>query len=470
MGARTSKAEKERVRGKKMFSKVLIANRGEIALRIIRTCQKLGIQTVAIYSEADADSLHVKQADEAYVVGKARVNESYLNIEKIISIAKETKAEAIHPGYGLLSENATFARRCEEEGIVFIGPKPDVIAKMGSKIEARQTMAEAGVPIVPGISFPLADVDEAANVASEIGYPVMLKASAGGGGIGMQLVYDEEQLRKAFEGNKSRAASFFGDGAMYVEKYIDNPRHIEIQLLADAYGNCVYLWERECSIQRRHQKVIEEAPSPFLDEKTRQEMGEAAVRAAKHIGYTNAGTIEFLVDEQKNFYFLEMNTRLQVEHPVTEEITGIDIVEQQLRIAAGETLSFTQAEVKREGHAIEVRIYAEDPNTFFPSPGTITSLQLPKGEHVRHEIAVQSGSVVTPFYDPMIAKCIVKGSDRQTAIANMIAALHEYKIEGIKTNIPMLINVLTHEAFQQGHTTTNFVNTYINKKGGKKHA
>ncbi|OOE00748.1 acetyl-CoA carboxylase biotin carboxylase subunit [Anoxybacillus kestanbolensis] len=453
-----------------MFSKILIANRGEIALRIIRTCQKLGIQTVAIYSEADANSLHVKQADEAYIVGKARVNESYLNIEKIISIAKETKAEAIHPGYGLLSENATFARRCEEEGVVFIGPKPDVIAKMGSKIEARQTMAEAGVPIVPGISFPLADVDEATNVANGIGYPVMLKASAGGGGIGMQLVYDEEQLRKAFEGNQSRAASFFGDGAMYVEKYIENPRHIEIQLLADAHGNCVYLWERECSIQRRHQKVVEEAPSPFLDEETRRKMGEAAVRAAKHIGYTNAGTIEFLVDEQKNFYFLEMNTRLQVEHPVTEEITGIDIVEQQLRIAAGEKLSFTQAEVKREGHAIEVRIYAEDPNTFFPSPGTITRLQLPEGEHIRHEIAVQSGSVVTPFYDPMIAKCIAKGSDRQAAIATMIEALHEYKIEGIKTNIPMLIDVLTHEAFQQGNTTTNFVNMYLNKKGGKTHA
>ncbi|MGG6432878.1 acetyl-CoA carboxylase biotin carboxylase subunit [Anoxybacillus sp. D401a] len=453
-----------------MFSKVLIANRGEIALRIIRTCQKLGIQTVAIYSEADAGSLHVKQADEAYVVGKARVNESYLNIEKIISIAKETKAEAIHPGYGLLSENAAFARRCEEEGIVFIGPKPDVIARMGSKIEARQTMAEAGVPIVPGISFPLAHVDEAAHIANNIGYPVMLKASAGGGGIGMQLVYDEEQLRKAFEGNKNRAASFFGDGAMYVEKYIDNPRHIEIQLLADQHGNCVYLWERECSIQRRHQKVVEEAPSPFLDEETRKKMGAAAVQAAKHIGYTNAGTIEFLVDEQKNFYFLEMNTRLQVEHPVTEEITGIDIVEQQLRIAAGEKLPFSQDEVKREGHAIEVRIYAEDPNTFFPSPGTITSLQLPNGEHVRHEIAVQSGSAVPPFYDPMIAKCIVKGSDRQAAIANMIAALHEYKIEGIKTNIPMLIDVLTNEEFQRGNTTTNFVNMYLNKKGGKTHA
>ncbi|WP_374718967.1 ATP-binding protein, partial [Parageobacillus toebii] len=304
-----------------MFSKVLIANRGEIAVRVIRTCKKLGIQTVAVYSEADADSLHVQWADEAYLIGKPRVSESYLNIEKIIEIAKMTKAEAIHPGYGLLSENPEFARRCEEEGIVFIGPKADVIAKMGSKIEARKTMAEAGVPIVPGISFPLKDVDEAAKTAEEIGYPIMLKASAGGGGIGMQIVRNEEELRKAFEGNQKRAASFFGDGAMYLEKYIANPRHIEIQLLADEHGNCIYLWERECSIQRRHQKVIEEAPSPFLDEETRRKMGEAAVKAAKHIGYTNAGTIEFLVDEQKNFYFLEMNTRLQVEHPVTEEIT-----------------------------------------------------------------------------------------------------------------------------------------------------
>lgn len=288
-----------------MFTKILIANRGEIAARVIRTCKKLGIQTAAVYSEADADSLHVQLADEAYLIGKPRVSESYLNIEKIIEVAKMAKAEAIHPGYGLLSENPEFVRRCEEEGIVFVGPKADVIAKMGSKIAARKTMEEAGVPIVPGISFPLKDVDEAARTAEHIGYPVMLKASAGGGGIGMQIVRNEEELRKAFEGNQKRAASFFGDGAMYLEKYIANPRHIEIQLLADEYGNCIYLWERECSIQRRHQKVVEEAPSPFLDEKTRRKIGETAVKAAKHIGYTNAGTMEFLVDEQKIFTFLK---------------------------------------------------------------------------------------------------------------------------------------------------------------------
>jgi acetyl-CoA carboxylase biotin carboxylase subunit len=451
-----------------MFSKILIANRGEIAVRVIRTCKKLGIQTVAVYSEADADSLHVKLADEAYLIGKPRVNESYLNIEKIIEVAKETKAEAIHPGYGLLSENPAFARRCEEEGIVFIGPKADVIAQMGSKIESRKTMVEAGVPVVPGISFPLADVEEAAKTALAIGYPIMLKASAGGGGIGMQIVHNEEELRKAFEGNQKRAASFFGDGAMYMEKYIENPRHIEIQILADKFGNCLYLWERECSIQRRHQKVVEEAPSSFLDEETRKKMGETAVKAAKHIGYTNAGTIEFLVDEQRNFYFLEMNTRLQVEHPVTEEITGLDLVEEQLRVAAGETLRYSQDEIKRDGHAIEVRIYAEDPKTFFPSPGKISIFQTPEGDNIRNETAVTSGSTVTPFYDPMIAKLIVKGSTRQEAIEQMCFALDHYQVEGIKTNIPMLKEVLSHPEFQAGNTTTNFVNIYLNKATAKK--
>ncbi|MBA2875366.1 acetyl-CoA carboxylase biotin carboxylase subunit [Thermaerobacillus caldiproteolyticus] len=446
-----------------MFSKMLIANRGEIAVRIIRTCKKLGIQTVAVYSEADADSLHVKWADEAYLIGKPRVSESYLNIEKIIEVAKKTKAEAIHPGYGLLSENPAFARRCEEEGIVFIGPSADVIAKMGSKIESRKTMAEAGVPIVPGISFPLNDADEAIKTAETIGYPIMLKASAGGGGIGMQVVKNEEELRKAFEGNQKRAASFFGDGAMYLEKYIENPRHIEIQLLADHHGHCIYLWERECSIQRRHQKVVEEAPSPFLDEQTRRKMGETAIRAAKHIGYTNAGTIEFLVDEQKNFYFLEMNTRLQVEHPVTEEITGLDLVEEQLRIAAGERLRYTQDEIQQDGHAIEVRIYAEDPKTFFPSPGKITLFQAPEGENIRNETAVTSGMTVTPFYDPMIAKLITKGQTRQEAMTRMLQALEHYQIEGIKTNIPMLKEVVSHPAFQAGQTTTNFVELHLHK-------
>jgi len=450
-----------------MFNKVLIANRGEIAVRIIRTCKKLGIQTVAVYSEADAESLHVRLADEAHLVGKPRVSESYLNLEKIIEVAKETKAEAIHPGYGLLSENPLFAKRCQEEGIVFIGPKPEVIAKMGSKIESRKTMEEAGVPIVPGISFALEDIEAALKAAEQIGYPIMLKASAGGGGIGMQVVHNEEELRKAFEGNQKRAASFFGDGTMYMEKYIENPRHIEIQLLADSHGNCVYLWERECSIQRRHQKVIEEAPSPFLNNETRKKMGEAAVKAAKHIGYTNAGTIEFLVDEQKNFYFLEMNTRLQVEHPVTEEITGLDLVEEMLRVALGEPLRYTQDEIRMEGHAIEARIYAEDPKTFFPSPGKITAYNPPEGEHVRNETAVSSGSTVTPFYDPMIAKLVVKGADRLEAINRMALALNDYQIEGIKTNIPMLKEVFEHSEFQAGNTTTNFVNIYLNKTSVK---
>lgn len=447
-----------------MFKKVLIANRGEIAVRIIRTCQSLNVQTVAVYSEADAEAPHVKLADEAYLLGGPRVNESYLNIEKILEVAKETGAEAIHPGYGLLSENALFAGKCEEAGITFIGPTPEVMAQMGSKIESRKLMEASGVPVVPGISYALADVDEAAIQAKTMEYPVMLKASAGGGGIGMQAVYDEDELRKAYAGNQKRATDFFGDGAMYIEKLILNPRHIEIQLLADHHGNAVYLWERECSIQRRHQKVVEEAPSPFLDEETRQKMGETAVKAAQMLGYRNAGTIEFLVDSNKNYYFLEMNTRLQVEHPITEEITGIDIVEEQLRIAFGETLRFEQADIKRDGHAIEVRIYAEDPKTFFPSPGTITKLSLPEGAEVRHEIGVVEGSVVSPFYDPMIAKLVVKGENRSEAIDLLQSALASYSVEGIKTNIPFLQEIVAHDAFHTGDTTTDFIQKYFTEK------
>lgn len=446
-----------------MFRKIMIANRGEIAARVITTCKRLGIQTVAVYSEADQNALHVKMADEAYLLGGPRVNESYLNTDKILEIAKETGSEAIHPGYGLLSENADFARKCSEAGLVFIGPDPDVIAQMGSKIESRKVMEEAGVPVVPGINYPLQDVEEAVNVAKEIGYPVMLKASAGGGGIGMTIVNSEEELRKAFAGNQKRATDFFGDGAMYVEKVIENPRHIEIQILADNEGNTVYLWERECSIQRRHQKVVEEAPSSFLDEETREKMGAAAVKAAKSIGYSNAGTIEFLVDQNKSFYFLEMNTRLQVEHPVTEEITGLDLVEQQLRIALGEPLGMNQSGIQRHGHAIEVRIYAEDPKTFFPSPGTITRFKLPEGMNIRNETAVEEQSVVTPFYDPMIAKLIVKGRSRDEAINGLQEALAEYDVQGIKTNIPMLREVAEHPAFRNGDTTTDFIKKYLTK-------
>jgi acetyl-CoA carboxylase, biotin carboxylase subunit len=447
-----------------MFHKVLIANRGEIACRIIRTCKKLNISTVAIYSEADEHALHVKQADEAYCVGAPRVNESYLKYEKIIEIAQQANVDAIHPGYGLLSENTSFAEACEKANITFIGPSSEAISLMGSKIEARRTMEAAGVPVVPGVTHALHDVDEAVVVAEQMGYPVMLKASAGGGGIGMQVVNDEDELRKSYEGNKTRAENFFGNGAMFIEKYIANPRHIEIQLLADKQGNTVALWERECSVQRRHQKVVEEAPSAFLDQKTRMAMVDAAVKAAKAINYYNAGTIEFLVDENKNFYFLEMNTRLQVEHPVTEEVTEIDIVEQQFRIAKGESLPFTQDEIPLKGHSIEVRIYAEDPVRFFPSPGTISELKLPYTEGVRHELGVQEGTVVTPFYDPMIAKCIVTGQNRQDAITKMQQALDNYKVDGIKTNIPMLQKVISHEAYISGDTTTDFVQKYITPK------
>ncbi|TKC18361.1 acetyl-CoA carboxylase biotin carboxylase subunit [Robertmurraya kyonggiensis] len=446
-----------------MFSKILIANRGEIAARIIRTCKKIGIQTVGIYSEADADAPYVNLADEAYCIGKPRVHESYLQIDKIIETAKASGAEAIHPGYGLLSENAEFPRKCEEAGIVFIGPRPDVIEKMGSKIAARNAMKEAGVPVVPGTEKAVADVNEAIAASEQIGYPVMLKASAGGGGIGMQIVQNDEELLKAFEGNQKRAQMFFGNGEMYIEKYIENPRHIEIQLLADKFGNCVYLWERECSIQRRHQKVVEEAPSPFLDEVTRKNMGEVAVKAALAIGYENTGTIEFLVDEEKNFYFLEMNTRLQVEHPVTEEITGLDLVEEQLRVAVEEKLRWSQEAIKLEGHAIEVRIYAEDPKTFLPSPGKITALVLPSGEGIRHELAVHEASTVTPFYDPMIGKLIVSASTREMAIQRLTEALEQYQIDGIKTNIPMLREVVVHKAYHNGDTTTSFVEKYIQK-------
>ncbi|KPV60611.1 biotin carboxylase [Paenibacillus sp. A3] len=444
-----------------MFKKILIANRGEIASRVIRTCKSLGIATVCIYSEADKEAPHVKMADEAYGVGGPKVAESYLNIDKILEIARLSEVDAIHPGYGLLSENAEFARRCEEAGIVFIGPSADVISRMGSKIEARNIMEKAGVPVVPGIFYPLADADEAARAASRIGYPVMLKASAGGGGIGMQIVHSEAEIHKAFEGNQKRATDFFGDGAMYIEKVVENPRHIEIQILADSHGNTVYLWERECSIQRRHQKVVEEAPSTYLDELTRSKMGEAAVRAAQSIGYRNAGTIEFLVDANKNFYFLEMNTRLQVEHTITEEITGLDLVAEQLRIAAGHSLNFGQSDVKRDGHAIEVRIYAEDPKTFFPSPGTITKFAIPEGLGIRHELAVHEGSVITPFYDPMIAKLVVRGKDRDEAMDRLQEALAHYQVQGIKTNIPMLQEVIAHPAFRSGDTTTGFVSKYL---------
>ena len=439
------------------MKKILIANRGEIASRIIRTCKRIGIKTVAIYSEADQDAIYTRIADEKYFIGPPNVNESYLNMEKIIQIAVDAGVDAIHPGYGFLSENAEFANKCKENDIIFIGPSADAIEKMGNKIKARRILGMANIPIIPGNESPLKDLNEAKLVANEIGYPVMLKASAGGGGIGMQIVCNDEDLEKYFTSNRRRAGDFFGDDSLFIEKLIENPRHIEIQLLADNHGNIISLGERECSIQRRHQKVIEEAPSPFIDEITRKKLYEVAIKIGKTINYSNAGTVEFIMDGEKNFYFLEVNTRLQVEHPITEEITGLDIVEHQVRIANDEVLSLSQDDIKIKGHAIEARIYAEDPVTFFPSPGRINKLSLPKGEKIRHEIGVEEGQEVTPYYDPMIGKLIVTANTRLEAIMNLSRALDEYNIEGIKTNIPLLKRISKNGAFKKGHTTTNFI-------------
>lgn len=439
------------------MKKILIANRGEIASRIIRTCKRIGIKTVAIYSEADQDAIYTRIADEKYFIGPPNVNESYLNMEKIIQIAVDAGVDAIHPGYGFLSENAEFANKCKENDIIFIGPSADAIEKMGNKIKARRILGMANIPIIPGNESPLKDLNEAKLVANEIGYPVMLKASAGGGGIGMQLVCNDEDLEKYFTSNRRRAGDFFGDDSLFIEKLIENPRHIEIQLLADNHGNIISLGERECSIQRRHQKVIEEAPSPFIDETTRKKLYEVAIKIGKTINYSNAGTVEFIMDGEKNFYFLEVNTRLQVEHPITEEITGLDIVEHQVRIANDEVLSLSQDDIKIKGHAIEARIYAEDPVTFFPSPGRINKLSLPEGEKIRHEIGVEEGQEVTPYYDPMIGKLIVTANTRSEAIMNLSRALDEYNIEGIKTNIPLLKRISKNDAFKKGHTTTNFI-------------
>lgn len=443
-----------------MIQKLLIANRGEIASRIIRTCKKMNIETVAVFSEADRDAKFVEEADESYLLGPAQAQKSYLNIDKIIEIAKKAKVDAIHPGYGFMSENHMFASRCKDEDIIFIGPEPEVLQKMGDKITARKMMKEAGVPVIEGTEEAV-DLEAAISVAKKIGYPIMLKAASGGGGIGLQVVHDEEQLKQTFESNAKRAQSFFGDGAMFIEKLIPRARHIEIQVLADHDGNVVHLFERECSIQRRNQKVIEEAPSSFLSDKTRQVMGKMALQAVKRIGYTNAGTIEFLVDEDENFYFLEMNTRIQVEHPITEEITGIDLVEAQIEIAQGKQLTYLENDIKMEGHAIEARIYAEDPNNFYPSPGTITTYEEPNNANLRIESSVRTGSEVTPFYDPMIAKLIATGNTRDEAIVSLKEGLLQYKIDGIKTNIPMLLKVLEHEQFKAGKITTNFVNENI---------
>jgi len=441
------------------FKKVLIANRGEIARRIIRTCKRLSISTVAVYSEADAASLFVKEADEAVLIGPAPVKKSYLDLEAIIQAAKQTGADAIHPGYGFLAENGTFAERCAEEGITFIGPSASVIRLMGDKIAARKQMKAAGIQIVPGVDGALRSIDEAKQVANEIGYPVMLKASAGGGGIGMQIVHSDHELEKAFESTAQRAGSYFGDDTLFLEKYISSPRHIEVQIAGDVHGNVVHLWERECSIQRRNQKIIEEAPSPFLDPVAREALCAAAVKGAESIGYTNIGTMEFIVDEQGEYYFLEMNTRIQVEHPVTEEISGIDLVEWQLKIAANLPIDRSTIPSIPSGHAIECRVYAEDARTFMPSPGKIDTLIVPV--EARLEFAVIEGDQVTPFYDPMIGKIITHGASRAEAIEKMKQALHQCIVGGIKNNLPLLASIMDDSAFQAGTYNTKFVETLL---------
>ncbi len=444
-----------------MFKKILIANRGEIAVRVIRSAKQAGIKTVAVYSDADKNAMHVKMADEAVYIGNSPANESYLVQEKIIKAALDTNAEAIHPGYGFLSENANFAELCAQNNIEFIGPPANAIRTMGDKITARKTMIAAGVPVVPGLEDFTGDDNELIAFAEQVGFPVMVKASAGGGGKGMRLVHSADELIDAVKMAKGEAKSAFGDDTVYIEKFISSPHHIEFQILADKYGNVIHINERECSVQRRHQKVIEETPSPLLTPEIRQKMGEAAVQAAKTVNYVGAGTIEFLVDDDLNYYFLEMNTRLQVEHPITEMTSGIDLVNEQLRIAAGEKLTYNQQDIQQNGHAIECRIYAEDTeNNFMPSPGKVTYIKEPEGEGIRIDGYVYSGFEIPIFYDPMIAKLIVWDENRQLAIEKMKKALENYRILGVKHNIAYLHKILEHPKFMQGKYDTRFVGLY----------
>ena len=443
------------------FKKILIANRGEIACRIIWTCKEMGIKTVAVHSEADREALHVRYADEAVCIGPAPSAQSYLNIPAIISAAEIANVDAIHPGYGFLAESETFAKICQDCNIKFIGPRSEIIKMMGDKVEARRTMQAAGVPILPGSPDPLEPGEEAVALAGEIGFPIIVKAAAGGGGRGMRIVRSEEELLPALTTASTEAAAAFKNGAVYIEKYVERPRHIEIQVLADEYGNCIHLGERECTIQRRHQKLLEEAPSPVLTEELRRQMGTAAVNACREIGYSSAGTFEFLLDEDDSFYFMEMNTRIQVEHPVTEMVTLADIVRNQIRIAEGEELGFTQEEVQIVGHSIECRINAEDSETFTPSPGKITALNLPGGPGVRVDTAVYEGYVVPPYYDSMIAKLIVHARTRDLAIARMRRALEAMVVEGIKTTIPLQIKIMNDADFQAGNFSTKFMERYL---------
>lgn len=446
---------------KRKFNKILIANRGEIACRIIWTCKEMGIRTVAVHSVADKDALHVRYADEAICIGAPPSAQSYLNIPSIISAAEITNVDAIHPGYGFLAESATFAKVCEDCNIKFIGPKADVIAMMGDKVEARRTMKAAGVPILSGSPEPIENVDEAIRLTQEIGFPVIIKASAGGGGRGMRIVRQEEDLAAQLEMASTEALAAFKNGSVYIERYIERPRHIEIQVLADEHGNCIHLGERECSIQRRHQKLLEEAPSPVITKEQREKMGAVAVKACLEIGYSSAGTFEFLLDEDGSFYFMEMNTRIQVEHPVTEMVTLADIVRNQIRIAEGEDLGYTQDDVQIVGHSIECRINAEDPVKFTPSPGKITAFNIPGGPGVRVDTAVYPGYVVPPYYDSMIAKLIVHARTRELAIARMRRALEMMVVEGIKTTIPLHIKIMNDEKFQKGDFSTKFMEEFI---------
>lgn len=452
-----------------MFKKILIANRGEIACRVIRACREMNIESVAVYSDADKNALHVRMADEAYHIGAPPSSESYLRWEKIIDVAKKSGAEAIHPGYGFLSENAEFVREVTKQGITFIGPSPEAMEGMGGKISARLIAINAGVPVVPGTTEPLRDYEDAKKTAAEIGYPVMLKASAGGGGKGMRLVLTEEDLKSALETAQSEALAGFGDNSMYIEKAVVRPRHIEIQVFADKHGNYVHLGERECSIQRRHQKVVEECPSPINDPELRRKMGECAIMVAKAVDYVGAGTVEFLVsDVTREFYYLEMNTRLQVEHPVTELVTGMDLVREQIRVAWGEKLSFTQDDVTWDNHSIECRVYAEDPeNNFLPSPGKITRLRVPQSSGVRDDGGIYEGAEVSIYYDPMISKLAVYGRNREEAIDRLRRALQEYEVGGIKTTLAFFREIVEDEEFISGNLDTGFIPRFNERRKAK---
>ncbi|MBI5599517.1 MAG: acetyl-CoA carboxylase biotin carboxylase subunit [Deltaproteobacteria bacterium] len=443
-----------------MFNKMLIANRGEIAVRVIRACRELGIKTVAVYSEADREGLHVKIADGAICIGPARSSESYLNISSIISSVEVVDADAVHPGYGFMAESAAFAEVCEKCGIRFIGPASSVIRLMGNKIQAKKEAEKARIPVMPWSGCALKDEKDAMEVSKKIGFPLIIKAASGGGGRGMKLVHTQAALGSAFHMAAMEALSAFGDGEVFMERYCERPRHIEIQIMADEHGNVVHLGERECSIQRRHQKIVEEAPSPAVDEKLRHRMGEASIRLAKAIGYTNVGTVEFLVDRQKNFHFMEMNTRVQVEHPVTELVTGVDVVKEQIKIAAGGKLPFRQGDIAMKGHSIECRINAEDPVNFIPSPGRITELRLPGGPGVRVDTAIYCNYTVPSHYDPLLAKLIVHAPTREAAIKKMAGALDEFHVGGIKTNMPLLREIMKDHEFIAGNTDIEFLSRF----------